>query len=314
MTEPVTLTSGALEVVLEPNNGADITAVLDRPSGINVLFQASWRNHTARIAEYTADSMSSWMSTYRGGWQILAPNAGDERVHDGVTQGYHGEAALAQWDLVAQSDSRVELRADLLTAPLAMCRIVSVEGATLTVTNRVRNTSPDPVSFRWVEHPAFGAPFLDGDAYLDTTARTLVTDPDAPGNLLPAGQIRRFPTDEDGLDLGTLPGPDSGRALFGALTGFNEGLARVVSPNAGFAMCLRWDSAVFGHAWFWQECHATGGFPWYRRAYVCAVEPANILPGEADHGGRLHGRARPISGHDEIETSLTLTREALPHS
>ena len=41
-----------------------------------------------------------------------------------------------------------------------------------------------------------------------------------------------------------------------------------------------WPTAVFPFAWFWQEMHATPGFPWYRGAYVMAIEPFSSIPGQ----------------------------------
>ena len=47
-------------------------------------------------------SMAGWLRGYPGGWQLLVPNAGPEREHDGARQGFHGEASIATWDLLAQ--------------------------------------------------------------------------------------------------------------------------------------------------------------------------------------------------------------------
>lgn len=312
MSSPVTLRSTDLEVVVLPAKGADIVAILDRATGIDVLFTTPWQRRTLPGFAPGADSEAAWLASYTGGWQVLIPNAGPAREHDGVTQGYHGEAALLGWPVLSQSDRHVELEVDLLTAPLHLHRTVTVDGPSVTLDERVVNTSPDPVAFRWVHHPAFGTPFIDGDAYWETDARTVVTDSDSPGALLPPNMLTSFPVTADSsgdrVDLSRLPPPEHGRAIFAALTDFGDGAARIVSPNAGFAMTLAWDTTVFPYAWFWQECHATRGFPWFRRAYVAAVEPANVLPGEGTVGPLRRGVTTPLPGHGEITTQLRMTR------
>ena len=73
-------------------------------------------------------------------------------------------------------------------------------------------------------------------------------------------------------------------------------------------MGLVWPKAVFPYAWFWQEMHASPGFPWYGEVYVMAIEPFTSMPGHgltrvmedrdtayarlrAEHRGRIRRRA-----------------------
>ena len=52
---------------------------------------------------------------------------------------------------------------------------------------------------------------------------------------------------------------------------------------------MRWPTGVFGHAWLWQELHASPGYPWWREAYVCAVEPATTIPARGMDAARRTG-------------------------
>ncbi len=47
--------------------------------------------------------MERWIEAYPGGWQLLLPNGGDECTEQGVTWGFHGEAALVPWTVLDQS-------------------------------------------------------------------------------------------------------------------------------------------------------------------------------------------------------------------
>ncbi|MCC2591840.1 DUF4432 family protein [Tessaracoccus sp. OS52] len=294
----ITLRSADLELQLTPERGADIVRLTDLATGVQTLAVSPTGDVTA--APFAAGgSIVQWLSGYPGGWQLLAPNAGPERTHDGVTQGYHGEASLARWAVEAHDESSATLSTALLTAPLRILRTVEVEGRRVIVTDVVTNLSPEPCSFRLAQHPAFGSPFLDHHSFVVTTARTLVTDAEAPGTLTAADAVGRpselLPSGPI-PDSIALPGPGSGSSLFGALTDLTpergeEGLTSATfhSPTHGFGLRLTWDPLVYPHAWFWIEANSGSGWPWFKRLYAAAVEPCNVLPGE---GSTSDGRPR----------------------
>ncbi|KRC59259.1 hypothetical protein ASE14_15975 [Agromyces sp. Root81] len=311
----ITLTNDALEVRVAPERGADIVQLIDRTTGTPVLAESPTGRVTS-TGPFTGDSMANWLNGYPGGWQLLAPNAGPEREHDGVRQGFHGEAALARWTVLERDAASCELETSLLTAPLHLHRKVALDGAELSVVDTITNLSPDPTSTRLVQHPAFGSPFLDGDSFLVASAHTLLTDADAPGTLAPADASG--PPDSL-IAAGPmprsirLPAPGSGASLFAALTDFESPEATFYSPNRGFGIRVAWDARVFPHAWLWMEANAGSGWPWFRRLYAIAVEPANVLPGAGAVDGRLRGTSGvEILPGEHITTSTTLTRLALP--
>ena len=79
------------------------------------------------------------------------------------------------------------------------------------------------------------------------------------------------------------------RAVLGYLTDFEEGRYRVTNPRLGLELELRWPLDLFPAAWFWQELHASPGYPWYRRLYTTALEP------NSDIVVRRHGEPQPPS-------------------
>jgi hypothetical protein len=310
----ITLTSDALRVTITPERGADIVQVVDRATG-TPLFAESPTGNVRMGQGLPPDSMAAWMRGYPGGWQLLVPNAGPEREHDGVRQGFHGEASLAPWDVRAMDTASCDLETYLLTAPLRLRRGVAVSGDTVTITDEIENLSPDAVETRIVQHPAFGAPFLDGESYVITSAANIVTDADAPGSLTLANVVGR-PDDilEAGPQPGSirLPAPGSGASLFAALTEFARPEATFCSPSRGLAIRLEWDGSVLPHAWFWIEANAGQGWPWFRRLYAIAVEPANVLPGEGGSPAHPRGGAgTKIPAGRSITLTTTLTRLAL---
>jgi hypothetical protein len=310
---PISISSDALVATITPERGADIVQIVDLATGTPLLAESP-TGLVRSTAGSATDSMSAWLRGYPGGWQLLVPNAGPEREHEGAREGYHGEASIATWDVLAQDSASCELETHLATAPLLLRRRVSITGDTLTVTDEIKNLSPDAVETRIVQHPAFGAPFLDERSYVITTAETIVTDADAPGTLAGPDVIGR-PQGvlEQGPVRGSIriPGPGSGDSLFAALTGFATPEVTFCSPARGLAVRVAWDGATLPHAWFWIEANAGRGWPWFRRLYAVAVEPANVLPGEGMASGYSRGGTGTrieAGGSITVTTSLTCER------
>lgn len=307
----ITLTGDAFDVVVAPERGADIVQVTDRATSVPLLAVSP----TGRVgrAPAGADSQGQWLAGYPGGWQLLVPNAGPERLHDGVLQGFHGEAALAEWTVRTRSAASCELETRLATAPLHLHRTIATDADALVVTDTFQNLSPDEVHVRIVQHPAFGAPFLDELSYVTVAAATLVADADAPGSLAAPGAVGA-PDAVLGARAGArgihLPGPGSRESLFAAFTDLTDAEAEFHSPTHGFGVRLSWDRAVHPHAWFWIEANAGAGWPWFRRLFAVAVEPANVLPGEGETSdGRLRGGPGiALPPHETLTTTTRLSR------
>ena len=313
----IKLTNESIEVAITPDRGADITRLVDRETGIQV-FAESPTGLVTRSATSSGSSLVQWISGYPGGWQILVPNAGTEREWAGVTQGYHGEASLAKWDIRSFEPHRLEVETYLLTAPLYIARTVSINGQLLSVVDRITNQASQPTSFRLCQHPAFGDHFLDGSSYLEVAARRFLADGENPGSLVAQDQTG---TPEEVFKQGphsttiSLPGPGSGESLSGAFTEFppqRDGSTTTsvtfVSPNTGLSARLSWDIKIYPHAWFWIEANGTPTWPWFQRLYSVAVEPSNVLPGsgESQAGLERGGPGTTLEGGETLTSEVTL--------
>ncbi|MFF2272717.1 DUF4432 family protein [Agromyces sp. NPDC058136] len=313
----ITLSSTMFEVTVTPERGADIVQVVDRATGIATLSVAPTARTTTPALP--GDSRVHWHHGYPGGWQFLTPNAGPEREHDGITQGYHGESALSRWKVHTADKSSVELGAHLATAPLELHRRIAVDAAGLEVTDTVRNLSEDDVSARMLQHPAFGGPFLDEHSYLVTDARTLIADAEAPGTLAGAdavGAPRSILAGGPVRSSIALPGPGTRQSLFAALTDFPGAEPSVVfaSPTHGFGMQLSWQRDRCPVAWLWMEANAGSGWPWFRRMFAVAVEPGDTLPGTGTTRTGLirGGDGTLVPALGSVTSTVLLRRVALP--
>lgn len=305
------LVTAELTVGVLPDKGADIYSFVDRASGIDVLFKTPWGRRDPATLPPAADSQADWMARYSGGWQQLLPNAGPARRQGGTELGFHGEASVVPWRLVTADHRSARLTVELLSVPLRIDRELRLDGPELFVRDVVCNLGPDPVPVCWVQHPAFGAPFLDGRCRIDSSARLFLSDAENPGTGVRPDTMSSWPRlpGVTGRDLTEVAGIGEARAVFGALTSFpTDAWFTVTSPTAGFGIRVEWDPAAFGHAWFWQECQATPGFPWFRRAYVVAVEPANVLPGLGLSGKLVRGDPPVLAGEAEWVSEVRMSR------
>jgi len=92
--------------------------------------------------------------------------------------------------------------------------------------------------------------------------------------------------------------------VLGYLTDFSDGSYRVTNPRLGLELELRWPLELFPAAWFWQELHASGGYPWYRRLYTTALEPNSSWPGQGLANVRAKGGSPLLLGAGETRTAI----------
>ena len=285
------LADDRIRVTLLPDRGADIHAVEDLRTGVDVLWKTPWGLRRRGDRDHAKGSAEAWLDTYAGGWQVLLPSGGGPSSHRGVDHSYHGEACSLPWAATiataADGGEQVELRVRLADSPLLVERVVSlVPGRSeVVVAERVTSESDRPLEYMWVHHPAFGAPLVAPGARIRTSASTILADTshDGPGNPLEPGTSHGWPIvrarDGGELDLSMIPPAACGRLLLGYLGGFDEGTASIENDALDLACTLSWDLDMFPYAWLWQELGATAGPPWLGRAYTIAIEPATSFPG-----------------------------------
>jgi galactose mutarotase-like enzyme len=309
----ITLNGDDLQVIVLADRGAEITSIVDRRTGIDLLFRPPWTGDVDIPADEPRNTRTDWHAHYRGGWNLLLPNAGDERDVDGVLWPFHGEASRVAWSVDASRDAvdTVALATSLTLVPLDLRRTLAVDGPRLTVTTEATNVGREPVEVYWQEHPAYGAPLIGPSTRIETGARTFLADQAAPGDHLTPGSAHPWPTARtrsgDALDLRGLPVAGQSRATLGTLTDFDRPYATIVNPDVDLGVSCEWDPGVHPHAWFWQELAASDAFPWYRRAYVMAIEPSTTIPGSGTVDGHDRGVGLILAPGETRTSTVTLT-------
>ncbi len=290
-TRAVVLESDLLSTTVVLDQGADLLSLTYKPKATDVLFKVPRppREHGVG-APPTGDSFAQWLAYYPGGWQTIFPNFGPANDYQGATLDFHGEAARVPWQVVSVENTAdaltLTLGVTLLKCPFRLERTLSLRAGSpaLAITETITNTGVDPAACMWGHHPAFGAPFLSPECFIDTGAQSIESDDDyrVPGNDMPLGHTWAWPhvTDTQGraVDLSRIPPPDDGHARVLWLKDFRDAWYAITNPALGFGVGLAWDGSVFPYAAFWQETGGTRDHPWYGAAYVTAIEPNASYP------------------------------------
>lgn len=297
-----------IEVMILPDKGADIYALVDRASGIDLLWKSPSGLRPPNTGWLSADSAVAWLEQYEGGWQEIFPNGGSMNVYKGVELNFHGEASMSSWqsEILQATDSVVEVlfSATLYRSPFRLARTMrlTADSATLRISETVFNLANEPMEFMWGHHPAYGAPFLSEHARLLTNARSITADADteSPDNVLRPGAQTTWPhaLGKNGklVDMQVVPGPHTPRMTLAHLSDFDgDPYYAIINPALELGVGWSWTPSVFPYLWLWQESHSSGGFPFYKRCYTMAVEPFSSIP--------AHGLGRAIN---ETHSQLTL--------
>jgi hypothetical protein len=291
--EPALVLENAyLSARIVPGKGGDLTDLVYLPRQMNVLWKSPWSQPDDFSRQPASDgSQTAWLESYEGGWQEIFPNGGDACHYHGVELGFHGEASLARWnyEITEPGGQAAEIRLEvrLKRSPFRLERRLRVEQdrPVLMLRERITNEGGEDLEYMWGHHPAYGAPFLSGACRLDLGSSSFQTDDRSggPADPLPSGQRYDWPLSEkSGLDLSQIPpsDPATPRHLLAYFDNFEAGWYGLTNLELGFGVGLVWPREVFPYAWCWQEMYASGGFPWYKAAYVMAVEPFSSFPSQ----------------------------------
>lgn len=289
----VKLENDKVAVTILPDKGADIYQWIHKGTGVDVLWKSPWglRKPGSGIPSSFQSSVT-WIEWYPGGWQVLFPSGGGPCLYKGVELSFHGEASSIFWDVADLGSSKheawVRLTTRLARSPFTLTRDMVLEkgASSFLLRETVRNDGGEPMDYVWGHHPAFGAPFLSADCRIDTNARTLRADDgyDPPNCPWEPGRTYPWPTVERGgvsVDLSRVPGTAEPRGSMGYLEDFADvAWYGITNTHLGIGAGLAWRTEDFPYAWFWQEMHASPGFPWYKGVYVMAIEPSTTNVGQ----------------------------------
>jgi galactose mutarotase-like enzyme len=281
-----------LAATILPDKGADIYQLIYKPRDLDVMWKSPWGlKEPGRGVTSAFDSSVVWLEAYAGGWQEIFPSGGGPCVYKGVELNFHGEASMAAWDYeIAETGhdaAEVELSTRLFRSPFRIERRMRVEAgkASLILREKITNEGGETMEYMWGHHPAYGAPFIDESCRIDIGTHSLRADDAYAGTANPLKVNERYAwpkAERDGqiTDLSRVPGQAVPRDTLAYFENFEAGWYGITNTNLGVGVGLVWPREIFPFAWFWQEMHASAGFPWYKSVYVMAIEPFTSIPGQ----------------------------------
>jgi len=281
----VTLRSSDLELVLDPSFGADILSIKTVKSGHELLLKTPWADRAEEVISgqqtpFSLDPVAHWMEHYRGGWQLICPNAGPPRDIHGAAVGFHGEASISVWKILESKPESIRIQLDLISIPIRIERVISLAANEISISDVITNLSALDLEFDYSSHPAFGGSLLDGEVLIETSAKRFTVDEEIESPHAPSGSSHQWPLikGENGktLDVSHVPPNGTQLGVFGWLSEFDgPKWYRISNKEKKLSFEMQWESEYLEFAWFWLEFNNSQGFPWFGRVRTFAIEPSS---------------------------------------
>ena len=265
------LRSDALLLRIDSGHGAEVIDLVDLRSGRQLLGRPPFASLPARAGELDEDT---WTASYRGGWQLLTPNAGSACAAAGTRHGFHGRASNDPWQLLEQDTASATVR--WAGHGLTVERRFSVTGATVHADVRWESAERSPLLA--VEHLALGIELLDPEVVIELPGGRAAEMAERAGPPRAPADAPRWP--EIALADGSRERGDRwpltrARSRLTCVQEVPEGTARVVNARSGAGVALSWDRQRLPHVWIWHELRTSGG-PWRGMTEMLVIEPASV--------------------------------------
>jgi len=302
-----------LQVVILLDKGTDIFKIIYKPLGIDILGKAPVGLRPRDFAIQTSVmARGNYLDFYEGGWQEVFPSGGGPRDDVIANQGLHGEVWGLCWDWDVLSDTAdlisVKLSTRTYRTPFYIEKIISLKknNPVIYLDEKIKNIGQAPHKYMWGHHPAFGAPLLSENAYLELSDGTIKT-------MQFAGPNSRFENDVefdwpkgkskngDSVDVSRFLAQGSMVEDMLFLTDFSKPYYSIINEKLNCKVTLQWQREMFPYLWLWLQYNGGVNFPFFGNTYLVALEPFSFLPGDTNLPVLLPGA--------EKETHLLLKTE-----
>jgi hypothetical protein len=272
VTNPFQLESSGLIVRGDAGHGGEILDLIDRRDGQQLLGRPPVRPTVVVSGELDEPT---WTRCYRGGWQLLAPNAGNACWLAGKYHGFHGRACTEPWRL--ESQGRSVLRLTWEGHGLRLEREIVLEQDELQIRTRARVVS-DRQQFILVEHCTLGPALIRPGLKLELPSGTAFELSETEGPITAPSAASKWP------QVRMLDGRretagdwhlDRPMARFIAVEDLPGGWAQVRNVESARRFELSWNTDVLPHLWVWLENRVTEQ-PWGGEAQILGLEPASV--------------------------------------
>ncbi len=301
------LENESLRLVIQ-ERGSDVSELIYKPLGVDLMWHSPLRSFPAGGQALPDSNLED---SYCGGWQDLLPSIGPgpAELH-GARFGQHGETGLLSWKMRVEEhedSAKAVLSAEGVRYPYLIEKMVTVgEGAAaFEIEETLTNRSSQELEFYWLQHPAFGEPFLApgcrlelpdgcrGKSLKEFSARGRVAEGDFDWPVAPS---RGGGT----VDLCRIPAK-SVRAEETTFVRVTQGWYTFSNPELGLRIRFQWDESVFKWIWFWQN-YGVPDYPYFGTAWNVGVELATSLP--TMMGEQAENDAISLGGGKSVTTRI----------
>lgn len=291
----IDLVGKRIAVSVSPGRGGSIVHVGEtlNPEA-NVLSRHAWATPVpASLGVGYGDSTTDWLSEYRGGWQLLTPNAGAECVVDGTFHPCNSRVSRLPWKVQQASATSVTLETGT-ESPLTVTRTVEVRDAKVHVQTTISNDSTVCAPAVVTEHIALAAA---GDDVVIAPGRSR-------WRREPDGWVEDSP-EEIWEQSGLWGRPSEGEERVASLVGSNEGWIERRSSRRGHTVRVTWDPAELPYLWYWQA-RSPQRFPWFGRADMIGLEPSSASRSDGLSAAIARKEAWSINGGESVSVSVAI--------
>jgi galactose mutarotase-like enzyme len=306
------LDNGLMQAQVNENLGGELFSI--SANHVNYLASYEWISPIRFSESRTYGSpIIDWLSEYRGGWQVLFPNAGNEATVKNVPLPFHGEFARTKVEIVHHSNLELTVRAGV-RLPLILTRTYRLiaNSTVLQIEQEVTNESEFEMPFIWGEHPAFSLP---SGSKIKMPIGPLTVDLNEAGTLqdIIVGTKSTWPMlkGKAGTEVDLSVVPDHAVERLCYLHDRPEGWVAMTYGDQ--LLGLSWDIEAFPHMWMWQEIGGPG-FPWFGRSNITALEPASTWPSHGLDVAIKAGQAFTVKPGEKKTAWTTFSLSSLPSS
>jgi hypothetical protein len=265
----IILRSESLLLRIDPRHGGEILDLVDLTSGRQLLGKPPFGSNEPVAGDLDE---TTWTQSYRGGWQLLTPNAGHACTVNGIRHGFHGRASNDPWIVSSVDDGTATL---FWTGHnLQVVRKIVVHGEIVEVFVRITSLG-ESVPLVAVEHIAFGIELLDPMVEIDLPIASAFEIDESRKALSPLSTSTRWPDVQ--LASGTIERSDCwplqiNRGRLICLANLEAGWAGIRNVHRGFGIVLAWETDWLQHLWIWHEIRKTEGL-WRGQTEMLILEP-----------------------------------------
>ena len=300
-------------VLLE--KGADIFEFTYKPGDLDFM----WQSPIPMRSQFVATSVLSegnYHDYYYGGWQEILPSAGwSSEPYLGTFQGLHGEVSLLPSEARVIEDKpeqiTLQTRVTLYRSPLTLERNLTLKTgqAGLFIQECLVNHSTGKFAIMWGHHPALGEPFLDDSCIVQAPATTVEVMDFHPNGLWSRESQFKFPLVKNRRtqqleDITKIRDRTAKSVDVMFLKELTEGWYGITNKRKQIGFGMAWDKDLFKYLWMWQNYGGHDDYPWYGRAYTCALEPFTSYPPAGIGEAIKNGTALYMQPGETIETEL----------